>query len=131
VLESIAPLVYGEDTFIADFLQANAAGLTYADYMQLENYYRRQAARAAGLSAATARLLRSAMDLIFGFLPAELKAWIDRALAKDNLCAAPGVASGLYVALMLVQAGHRDHCRARTLPGRRRGARERVPARPA
>ena len=30
------------------------------------------------------KLVRGAMDLIFGFLPTELKAFIDAALAKDN-----------------------------------------------
>ena len=78
-------MVYSEEDFIADFLQINDAALTFADYMGLENYFRRQAARAAGLSSATLKLVRGAMDLIFGFLPAELKSWLDAALAKDHL----------------------------------------------
>ncbi|PSR88832.1 hypothetical protein PHLCEN_2v4981 [Hermanssonia centrifuga] len=85
VLERIAPMVYSEEEFIADFLQINDAALTFADYMGLENYFRRQAARSAGLSSATLKLVRGAMDLIFGFLPAELKIWLDAALAKDQL----------------------------------------------
>ncbi|KAG2120700.1 exocyst complex component Sec3-domain-containing protein [Suillus discolor] len=85
ILEQIAPQIYREGDFIADFLQINDAGLTFADYAGLDNYFRRQAARSAGLSQTTMKLARGAMDLIFGFLPAELKQWIDSAIAKDTL----------------------------------------------
>jgi len=71
--------------FIADFLQINEARLTFADYMELDNYYRRQAARMSELSVQTYKLVRGAMDLIFGFLPLEVKSWIDNALAKDSM----------------------------------------------
>ena len=54
--------------------------------MGLENYFRRQAARSAGLSSNTMKLVRGAMDLIFGFLGAEMKTWLDAALSKDSLC---------------------------------------------
>lgn len=86
-MEQIAPQIYREKDFIADFLQINDAGLTFADYAGLDNYFRRQAARSAGLSQVTLKLVRGAMDLIFGFLPAELKQWIDSAIAKDTLYA--------------------------------------------
>lgn len=85
ILEQIAPQIYREGDFIADFLQINDAGLTFADYAGLDNYFRRQAARSAGLSQSTIKLVRGAMDLIFGFLPTELKQWIDHAVAKDAL----------------------------------------------
>ncbi|CAL1695070.1 unnamed protein product [Somion occarium] len=85
ILEQVAPMVYREEDFIADFLQINNASLTFADYMGLENYFRRQAARSAGLSSATMKLVRGALDLIFGFLPAELKVWLDNALGKDMM----------------------------------------------
>lgn len=81
----MAPAIYSEDEFIAHFLQINNAALTFADYMGLDNYFRRQAARAAGLSQSTVKLVRGAMDLIYGFLPAELKMWLDVALAKDKM----------------------------------------------
>jgi hypothetical protein len=67
-------------------LQINEARVTFADYMGLDNYFRRQAARTSGLSAQTSKLVRGAMDLIFGFLPLETKSWIDNALAKDSMC---------------------------------------------
>ncbi|RDB28442.1 Exocyst complex component 1 [Hypsizygus marmoreus] len=85
VLEQLAPAIYHEDEFLTDFLQINDTALTFADYMGLDNYFRRQAARAAGLSQTTVKLVRGAMDLIFGFLPAELKTWLDNALAKDRM----------------------------------------------
>lgn len=85
ILEQIGPQIYKEEEFMADFLQINDADLTYADYMNLETYFRRQAARTSGLSATTTKLVKSAMDLIFGFLPLELKQWVDAALVKDSL----------------------------------------------
>ncbi|KZT75048.1 hypothetical protein DAEQUDRAFT_659540 [Daedalea quercina L-15889] len=85
VLQEIASAIYREEEFIADFLQINDAGLTFADYMNLENYFRRQAARFAILSQSTQKLVRGALDLIFGFLPTEIKAWLDGAMSKDSL----------------------------------------------
>lgn len=85
ILEQIAPQVFKEDEFIADFLQINDATLTFADYMGLDNYFRRQASRTTGLSQSTLKLVRGALDFIFGFLPAEFKTWLDTALAKDEL----------------------------------------------
>ncbi|KAL5533999.1 hypothetical protein ACEPAG_459 [Sanghuangporus baumii] len=85
VLEQIAPQIFNERAFIADFLLINDAAITFADYMTLDHYFRRQASQYAGLSNTTMKLLRGAMDLIFGFLTTELKAFIDAALAKDNM----------------------------------------------
>lgn len=84
-MEQISHQILREEEFIADFLQINEVRLTFADYMGLDNYYRRQAARTSGLSAQTIKLVRGAMDLIFGFLPLEVKSWIDHALAKDGM----------------------------------------------
>ncbi|TBU49952.1 exocyst complex component Sec3-domain-containing protein [Dichomitus squalens] len=85
VLEQLAGTIYAEESWIARFLQMDDAVETFADHMGLENYFRRQAARWAGLSQATTKLVRGAMDLIFGFLPLELKAWLDSAIARDSL----------------------------------------------
>ncbi|KAF8330358.1 exocyst complex component Sec3-domain-containing protein [Cantharellus anzutake] len=85
VLGQIIPHIYREQNFIADFLQINDSSITFADYMGLESYFRRQAARAWGLNPATARLAQGALDLIFGFVPDALKQWTDGALAKDNI----------------------------------------------
>ncbi|KAJ7169718.1 exocyst complex component sec3 subunit [Mycena filopes] len=85
ILDQVAAMIYREDEFIADFLQINDAALTFADYMNLDNYFRRQASRSVGLSQSTVKLVRGAMELIFGFLPEELKTWLDNAVAKDSL----------------------------------------------
>ncbi|TFK30812.1 exocyst protein [Coprinopsis marcescibilis] len=85
VLEQMQSSVHRESDFITDFLQINDAGLTFADYMGLDSYFRRQASRSEGLSQPTMKLIRNAMDLIFGFLPMEVKTWIDNAVAKDNI----------------------------------------------
>jgi len=84
-LQQISYQILREEEFIADFLQINEARLTFADYMGLDNYYRRQAARTSGLSVQRYKLVRGALDLIFGFLPLEVKSWIDGALAKDSM----------------------------------------------
>lgn len=78
-------MIYRGQDFIADFLQINDAALTFADYMGLENYFRRQAARWTGLSSSTLKLVRGAMDLIFGFVATELKNWLDAAVQKDSM----------------------------------------------
>ncbi|KAI0652057.1 exocyst complex component Sec3-domain-containing protein [Trametes meyenii] len=85
VLEQLAGTIYAEEEWISRFLQIDDAAQTFADHMVLENYFRRQAARWAGLSQATQKLVRGAMDLIFGFLPMELKAWLDVAMARDSV----------------------------------------------
>ncbi|KAF8519134.1 exocyst complex component sec3 subunit [Hysterangium stoloniferum] len=84
VLEQIGPQIYHEEQFIADFLQITNVTLTFADYLNLESYFRRQASRSSHLSQVTLKLVRGAMDLIFGFLAGELKTWIDIAIAKDS-----------------------------------------------
>ncbi|KXN85680.1 Exocyst complex component 1 [Leucoagaricus sp. SymC.cos] len=89
ILDQIIPLIYQESNFMADFLQINSlnhdTALTFADYMALDHYFRRQAARENNLSPTTIKLLRGAMELIFGFLPMEVKAWVEKALEKDPM----------------------------------------------
>jgi hypothetical protein len=84
-LEHMASLIYHEHDFLTDFLHFNDAGLTFADYMGLDNYFGRQTARSTSLSQATMKLVRGALDLIFGFLPAELKTWFDVVLERDSM----------------------------------------------
>ena len=84
-LEQMATLIYQEHDFLTDFLQINDEGLTFADYMGLDNYFGRQAARSVSLNQATMKLVRGAMDLIFGFLPTELRSWLDRVLERDRM----------------------------------------------
>lgn len=85
LLDLIAPQISREQVFLADFLQISDATLSFADYMGLENYLRRKASAAVGeLKSSTVKLIRGAMDLIFGFLGDELKNWVDGALERDQ-----------------------------------------------
>jgi len=86
ILDQVVPSVYREEEFMSAWLQISETGETFADYMNLDSYFRRQAARPVGFSPNTLKLIRGAMDLVFGFLPAELKQWVDGALTRDGLC---------------------------------------------
>lgn len=118
VLSQIAPLITHEDDFITDFLQINDAALTFADYMGLDNYFRRQAARSSGISQSTMKLVRGALELIFSFLPAELKSWLDEALAKDKMYVPTTRSGSLY--LKCLQAGVWSSCMLGTVYFRHR-----------
>lgn len=85
VLEQIAPQIRLEQDFISDFLHINDAGVSFADVMNLDSYFRRQAARGAGLSPSTVKIVRGALDTIFSFLRDEVQYWIDGALQRDAL----------------------------------------------
>jgi hypothetical protein len=41
--------------------------------------------RSSGISQGTLKLVRGAMDLIFGYLATSVKVWIDTAAVGDNL----------------------------------------------
>ncbi|CCA67704.1 related to Exocyst complex component Sec3 [Serendipita indica DSM 11827] len=49
ILDQICPFTYREEEFLSNFLQINDTGDTFADYMNLDSYFRRQAARWVGL----------------------------------------------------------------------------------
>jgi hypothetical protein len=51
--------------------------------MELETYFRRAAAAQVSASQSRFKDVRAAMDLIFGFLPAELSGAIDQILQRD------------------------------------------------
>jgi hypothetical protein len=86
-LQAIAIQLGREEAFISDFLHITDSMLTYADYMDLDSYFRRQAVKYAtkGMQPATQKLRRSALDLIFGFVSGEVKEWIDKALSRDRV----------------------------------------------
>lgn len=80
-----------EDDFINAFLHLADTESTFADYMELDTYFRRQAARhASGLSSSLAQIARSVMDLMFGFVDGEFKNWIDAAI-QNNTAAIVGI----------------------------------------
>lgn len=86
-LQTIAIQLGREEAFISDFLHITDSMLTYADYMDLDSYFRRQAVRytTKGFQPPTVKLRRSALDLIFGFVSGELKDWVDAALQRDRV----------------------------------------------
>ncbi|KAG8712989.1 hypothetical protein FRC11_013627, partial [Ceratobasidium sp. 423] len=84
-LSQILVQIHAEDAFISRFLHTTDSTLSYADYMNLDNYFKRQASRGFDLSDATLKLVRGAMDLIFGFLPQEIKSWVEGLSKRDSL----------------------------------------------
>ncbi|PWZ03105.1 hypothetical protein BCV70DRAFT_197338 [Testicularia cyperi] len=86
ILSSVFPILLREQGFISDFLHINDNNITFADYMDLEPYFRRRAAGTfAGSAAGPLREMKGALDLIFGFLAPELQSFTDDALAKDRM----------------------------------------------
>ncbi|KAH7334433.1 exocyst complex component Sec3-domain-containing protein [Rhizoctonia solani] len=84
-LSQVIVQIHAEDVFISRFLHTTDSTLSYADYMNLDNYFKRQASRGLDLSDATLKLVRGAMDLIFGFLPQEIKSWVEGMSKRDPL----------------------------------------------
>lgn len=89
IISSVSPLIAHESLFLSDFLHLNSNGLTFADYMDLEGYFRRRAAalyiedsneRRGGL-----REMRGAMELVFGFFAGDVEAFLDEVSKKDRV----------------------------------------------
>ncbi|TNY17143.1 exocyst complex component Sec3-domain-containing protein [Rhodotorula diobovata] len=88
-LQQITPHLAREQGFISDFLHINPldASITFADYMSLETFFRRGATSYLAQQAQRGQLrdIRSAMEVVFGFLEGELRDWIDGVLQKDSM----------------------------------------------
>ncbi|GAA6058447.1 hypothetical protein JCM3770_005082 [Rhodotorula araucariae] len=88
-LQQITPHLAREQGFISDFLHINSldASITFADYMTLETFFRRGAASYLAQQAQQGQLrdVRSAMELVFGFLEGEVRDWIDGVLQRDSM----------------------------------------------
>ncbi|SPO39858.1 related to Exocyst complex component Sec3 [Pseudozyma flocculosa] len=86
-LSNVIPIVLREQGFIADLLHVNDNNITFADYMDLEPYFRRRAQGVFGVSSTGGPLreMKGALDLIFGFLAPELQSFTDAALAKEKI----------------------------------------------
>ncbi|WWC85953.1 uncharacterized protein L201_000823 [Kwoniella dendrophila CBS 6074] len=83
-LTEIINQIVGEEDFISAFLHLTDTESTFADHMELDSYFRRQAARHAskGMSVGMMQLVRSMMDLVFGFVEGELRQWTEAAVEK-------------------------------------------------
>lgn len=86
-MSQVVPHVLREQGFISDFLHINGldTSITFADYMTLETYFKRGATRYLVSQQGKMKDIRSAMELVFGFLETELKDWIDAVLIKDSM----------------------------------------------
>lgn len=102
VLTNILPVVIHESLFLSDFLHLNSNGLTFADYMDIETYFRRRAAdlysedtkeRRGGL-----REMKGAMELVFGFLAGDMESFSDEINKRDRV-AIVGIMAALDAAL--------------------------------
>lgn len=89
-LNQVTPHLAREQGFISDFLHINPldASITFADYMSLETFFRRGATSYLAQQAQKGQLrdIRSAMEVVFGFLEGEMRDWIDAVLQKDSAC---------------------------------------------
>lgn len=89
-LHQVTPHLAREQGFISDFLHINPldASITFADYMSLETFFRRGATSYLAQQAQKGQLrdIRSAMEVVFGFLEGEMRDWIDGVLQKDSAC---------------------------------------------
>ncbi|GAA5835794.1 hypothetical protein JCM9279_004648 [Rhodotorula babjevae] len=87
-LQQVTPHLAREQGFISDFLHINPldASITFADYMSLETFFRRGATSYLAQQAQKGQLrdIRSAMEVVFGFLEGEMRDWIDAVLQKDS-----------------------------------------------
>lgn len=95
-LLQVTPRITREQGFISDFLAINPldASITFADYMQLETYFRRGATTYLASQQGKLKDIKSAMDLVFGFLEAEVRDWAETIVRTDNMCAPLSLAVG-------------------------------------
>lgn len=92
-LTQLIPHVQREQNFVIDFLHVHSGSedndgiITYAGYSGLEGYFKRAALNHAQKAILNSKLndILSVMDLIFGFLPGEIKDWIEKMVAMDSM----------------------------------------------
>ncbi|WFD33583.1 hypothetical protein MCUN1_000396 [Malassezia cuniculi] len=91
LVSTVNAAVAREQTFLADLLHMNDTNVTFADYMDLEPYFRR---RAAVTSINGSRDLRTAIETVFAAFSNELHGFVSQAVSRDPL-AIVGVAAAL------------------------------------
>lgn len=77
-----------EQQFVADLLHLTGIDsyITFADFTELENFFRRGASAHMVVNFGRFKDLKSSMDLIFGFIHQDLSDFVDGAIGKDTLC---------------------------------------------
>ncbi|KAK4686866.1 exocyst complex component 1, partial [Tremellales sp. Uapishka_1] len=86
-LMDIINQIVREEAFVAAFLHITDTESTFADHMELESYFRRQAARYAskGMPTALNQLARNMLDLMFGYVEVELRQWTEAAVERNPI----------------------------------------------
>lgn len=86
-LAQLAPHILREQGFIADLLHINSldASITFADYMMLDSYFRRGATSYLATQQGKLKEIRSAMEMVFGFIETDLRNWVDAVLSRDSM----------------------------------------------
>ncbi|PWN19487.1 hypothetical protein BCV69DRAFT_284116 [Microstroma glucosiphilum] len=111
LLFTIIPLLIQETLFLSDFLHLNLNGLTFADYMDLETYFRKRAAALFGEDSKERRgglrEMKGAMDLVFGFLVTEVNGFLEEVERRDRFQMV-GVVAALDGALMEAEHSGND-----------------------
>ena len=69
-----------EQAFLADLLHMNDTNVTFADYMDLEPYFRR---RATATNMSGTRDMRTAIDTVFAAFGSELHGFVAQAVSRD------------------------------------------------
>lgn len=86
VFASLRGRVAAERAFLVDLLQINDATLSFADYMDMEPYFKNRAAVTMALPAESPQhMMSAALEQVFGGLPAELDAFAMRAAAQSPM----------------------------------------------
>ncbi|TIB73777.1 hypothetical protein E3Q06_01492 [Wallemia mellicola] len=86
VLNQVSTQMKGEEIFLQDLLAILSTPPTFAEYVDLEDVYKRKAREAlAGIDFGPLSDLKNAFELIFAFFAPSLQSWIDGALVKDNM----------------------------------------------
>ncbi|KAH9450617.1 hypothetical protein H4Q26_015224 [Puccinia striiformis f. sp. tritici PST-130] len=92
-LTQLIPHVQREQNFVIDFLHVHSeleegdSMITYAGYSGLEGYFKRAAVNHLQKAILKSKFndIMSVMDLIFGFLPGEMKEWVEAMVAADPM----------------------------------------------
>lgn len=90
LVSSALPIVQREQAFLADFLHINKNQITFADYMDLETFFRHQAKIAFGEQASAKdkgglRNMHDALSLCFGFFAQEAQSLADYVVQVDRI----------------------------------------------
>jgi exocyst complex component 1 len=85
---SLSAQLEREQLFIIDFLHTyppTEVIMTFADYMDLETYFKRVASQHMEAARNRFKDVKTAMDMVFAFLSVELNEWIEGEVRRDPM----------------------------------------------